>query len=82
MLVSHEAPSYHRNGFELLDVLAQAMSVKVMVHGHHHDSQDSSGRWSVQGFKSFGVGLRGITAIDLNGNAVVIRPGELDELRR
>jgi len=82
VLVTHEAPGYHNHGFELLDVLAQSMGVRVTVHGHHHDSRDSSDRWPGQGFKSFGVGLRGITAIDVDGNARVIRPGELDEDRR
>ena len=57
------------------------MGVKVTVHGHHHDNLDSSDRWGQQGFKSFGVGLRGITAIDAGGNANVIVPGELDAQR-
>ncbi len=81
VLVTHEAPGYHPNGFELLDSLAQALGAKVTVHGHHHDRLDSSGRFSEQGFKSFGVGLRGITAIDVDGTATVIRPGELDLVR-
>ena len=81
VLITHEAPGYHRNGFEILDTLAQSMGAKVAVHGHHHDRLDSSGRWSRQGFRSFGVGLRGITAIDGDGNATVIVPGELDAQR-
>lgn len=81
ILISHEAPGYHNNGFDILDTLAQSMGVKVTVHGHHHDNLDSSDRWEKQGFKSFGVGLRGITAIDTEGNAKVIVPGELDSQR-
>lgn len=81
LLVTHEAPGYHNNGFEILDTLAESMGVKVTVHGHHHDNLDSSDRWSQQGFKSFGVGLRGITAIDGDGNATVIVPGERDAQR-
>jgi predicted phosphodiesterase len=81
VLITHEAPAYHRNGFEILDALAQSMGAKVAVHGHHHDRLDSSDRWSPQGFKSFGVGLRGITAIDRDGNATVVVAGELDEQR-
>jgi predicted phosphodiesterase len=81
ILVTHEAPGYHHHGFALLDTLAQVMRVKVVVHGHHHDRLDSSASWDAQGFKSFGVGLRGITAIDAQGCAQVIVPGELDELR-
>ncbi|WP_096697648.1 metallophosphoesterase [Polaromonas sp. AER18D-145] len=81
ILITHEAPGYHNNGFELLDSLAQSMGVKVAVHGHHHDNLDSSDRWDRQGFKSFGVGLRGITAIDASGISKVIVPGELDAQR-
>jgi predicted phosphodiesterase len=81
VLVTHEAPSYHPNGFGILDTLAQAMGAKVTVHGHHHDRLDSTSLHETQGFKSFGVGLRGITAIDKHGNATVIRPGDLDHAR-
>ena len=78
ILITHEAPGYHPNGFALLDTLAQSMGVTVTVHGHQHDRIDSSSRWEAQGFRSHGVGLRGITAIDVHGNAEVIVPGELD----
>ena len=78
VLITHEAPGYHRHGFAILDTLAQSMGVKVTVHGHHHDRLDSSQRWEQQGFRSFGVGLRGITAIDRDGNATVNVAGELD----
>jgi predicted phosphodiesterase len=78
ILVTHEVPGYHPNGFDILDTLAQAMGAKVTVHGHHHDALDSSVRWAAQGFKSFGVGLRGITAIDVEGRAEIIVPGEID----
>ena len=81
VLITHEAPGYHPNGFELLDTLVQSMGAQVAVHGHHHDRLDSSARWVAQGFKSFGVGLRGITAIDAEGQAEVIVPGECDERR-
>ena len=81
VLITHEAPGYHRDGFGILDTLAQSMGVKVSVHGHHHDRLDSSERWAKQGFKSHGVGLRGITAIDADGSATVIVRGELDEQR-
>lgn len=82
VLVTHEAPGYHPNGFGILDLLALSMGVKVSVHGHHHDALDSSARWEKQGFKSFGVGLRGITAIDpASGVATVIVAGGLDDKR-
>ena len=81
VLITHEAPGYHRHGFGILDTLAQSLGVKATVHGHHHDRLDSSPHWEQQGFKSFGVGLRSITAIDREGNATVIVAGELDEHR-
>ena len=81
ILVTHEAPGYHRHGWAILDTLAQSMGVKVSVHGHHHDRLDSSQHWEQQGFKSIGVGLRGLTAIDGDGNATVIVAGKLDEQR-
>lgn len=78
VLVTHEAPGYHPNGFEILDTLARSLGVRFTVHGHQHDCLDSSARWAAQGFKSFGVGLRGITAIDGKGRATIVRSGELD----
>nr|WP_316642999.1 metallophosphoesterase [uncultured Roseateles sp.] len=82
VLITHEAPGYHPNGFGILDTLAQTMGVKVSVHGHHHDAIDSSSEWQRQGFKSFGVGLAGITSIDLDGIALVVVPGQDDSSRK
>jgi predicted phosphodiesterase len=81
VLITHEAPGYHHNGFSLLDTLAQSMGAKVTVHGHHHDCLDSSDLWPTQGFRSYGVGLRGITAIDADGNAQVLVKGREDDNR-
>ena len=74
VLVTHEAPSCHRHGFEAIDLLAQAMGAKVAFHGHHHDRLDYSGKWESLGFRAYGVGFCGIT--DLEGN--VIMPGDFD----
>ena len=57
------------------------MGVKVAVHGHTHDAIRSQDDWERQGFKSFSVGLAGITAINADGNAKVIVPGLLDDKR-
>ena len=81
ILVTHQAPGYHNHGFEILDDLARSIGAAVTVHGHEHDSLDSSDRWAQQGFKSYGAGLRSILSIDMDGNATVIVPGELDEQR-
>lgn len=37
ILVTHEAPGCHPNGFAVIDELAQAMGVSRVFHGHHHD---------------------------------------------
>ena len=34
------------------------------LHGLQHDNIDSSAQWDGQGFQSFGVGLRGVMAVD------------------
>ena len=80
VLVTHEAPGYHPYGFECLNGLARALGVRFAVHGHLHDCIDSSAMWEAQGFRTFGVGLRGITAIDSLGNAEVVIAGERDHL--
>jgi len=36
VLMLHEAPSSHWHGFEELDELAEAMGVRLIMHGHHH----------------------------------------------
>ena len=64
ILITHEAPGYHEHGFKELDELARSMGVRTTVHGHQHDSIDSSARWVEQGFQSFGVGLRGLMLLD------------------
>jgi hypothetical protein len=38
VLVSHEAPSSHRHGFADIDRLARDCGVRLIVHGHHHES--------------------------------------------
>ena len=37
ILVTHEAPSCHRHGFNVLDDLAFNMRVSRLFHGHHHE---------------------------------------------
>ena len=78
VLVTHEAPGYHLQGFDIIDRLARSMRVGVTVHGHHHDCLDSSSSWVRQGFRSYGVGLRGITLIDAGGDAEIVVEGEPD----
>ena len=37
VLVLHEAPAPHDKGHQILADLAEAMDVKLIVHGHHHE---------------------------------------------
>ena len=61
ILVTHEAPSCHPHGFAAIDELAQAMQVKAVFHGHHHDCLDYRAWDDKLGFRAYGVGFRGIT---------------------
>jgi predicted phosphodiesterase len=36
VLVTHEAPSSHSQGFSAIDQLARAMGARLIIHGHHH----------------------------------------------
>ena len=77
VLVMHDAPSCHPYGFEALDELAQAMGVKTVFHGDHHDSLDYSEDEALMGFRTYGVGLRGVT----NALGTKVRDGDQDAER-
>lgn len=77
ILVTHEAPSCHPNGFEVIDELGRALGARMSFHGHHHDALDYTRAWGGLGLRSFGVGLRGITAI-ADDEVRVVLPGALD----
>ncbi len=38
VLVTHEAPTSHRHGFQAIDRLVKATGAKLVIHGHHHQS--------------------------------------------
>jgi len=78
ILVTHEAPSCHRNGFSAIDDLAQSMGVGALFHGHHHDRLDYRPWDSKLGFKAYGVGFCGIT----DGQGRVVLSGDFDEARQ
>ncbi len=75
ILVLHEAPSSHQYGFSVLDELAQAMRVSLVVHGHHHEDYTAV---LPSGIKVIGVGLAGVT--EETGRVVV--PGQMSTGRR
>lgn len=78
ILVTHEAPSCHPHGFEAIDLLARAMKVQAVFHGHHHDSLNYRAWDSALGFQAYGVGFCGIT--DMVGGKLMT--GDFDEARR
>ncbi len=55
ILVTHEAPSCHRHGFEVLDELAALMGVHAIIHGHHHE------RYTAQ-LERYGIAVQGVAA--------------------
>lgn len=77
ILVTHEAPDRHPHGFKALTELARAMRVKTLFHGHQHDNLNYRRFDGIQGFRTFGVGLRGIK--DMSGAEIL--PGALDMVR-
>lgn len=50
----------------------------LTVHGHHYECIDCSRQWPAQGFKTFGVGLRGMFTMEGGAEMGVLRPGEID----
>ena len=62
VLVCHEAPSSHRHGFTVIDDLAVAMGVRLIVHGHHHQSYAAV---LANGIRVRGLGLAEPWAADL-----------------
>ncbi|TDT87335.1 putative phosphodiesterase [Azorhizobium sp. AG788] len=42
VLVTHEAPSSHPYGFEILGTLAEAMGVQTIIHGHLHQAYEAT----------------------------------------
>jgi Icc-related predicted phosphoesterase len=62
ILITHEGLSSIRHGFAGLDDLANDMDVKVVFHGHHHESYEAE---LMTGIKVRGVGKREAVRIDL-----------------
>jgi predicted phosphodiesterase len=58
ILVTHEAPTCHSRGFQVLDDLALSLGAELVVHGHHHESIDYSCGGAIKlssPFRVFGV---------------------------
>jgi predicted phosphodiesterase len=62
ILITHEAPSCHRHGWEALDLLGMDMKVIRHFHGHTHDDQTDIYRKTIvdRGFDAVAVPFCGI----------------------
>lgn len=65
ILVTHEAPSCHRHGFDELDLLAEMMGVKRIFHGHHHSHYKAR---LEGGIAVCGAPIQGV--VNINGSLV------------
>jgi len=54
VLVTHEAPSAHHNGFAAIDQLARDIDADWIVHGHHHVAYESA---TADGVRVRGLGM-------------------------
>lgn len=80
ILVTHEAPSIHRFGFEAIEVLANRMGASQLFHGHQHEDVDYSkvsNKPEQSKLKAYGVGFRGI----MNDEGVVLVPSQTQQRR-
>jgi Icc-related predicted phosphoesterase len=77
ILVTHEAPSCHPHGFDLIDNIARSLQVVRTFHGHHHD--DRSDEYAIfrqlLNFDARAVSLRGIK--NGLGEIIIAAPTEL-----
>lgn len=64
ILVTHEAPSSHRFGFEAIDRLARQMGVRLIVHGHHHEPYQAV---LPDGVVVIGMGMADWRNVDIEG---------------
>lgn len=70
VLITHEAPRPHPQGFGVINQLAQKMGVKKIFHGHHHDNFNYRGLKRDNSYDIINVGFRSLT--DINGNYLII----------
>jgi len=71
ILVTHEAPSSHPQGFTMIDDIARGLGARLIIHGHHHVSYRAR---AADGLQVQGVAAG--SAVGLDGQAWW--PGEPD----
>jgi len=77
ILVTHQAPSFHRYGFEAIDELAGFWGARQLFHGHYHEDERYAGSLHQAGFEGYSVGFRSI--VDLTGNLIHKHPQRASE---
>lgn len=70
ILITHEAPRPHPQGFSAINQLAQQMGVKKIFHGHHHDNFDYRSLRNERPYEIFNIGFRSLA--DINGNYLLL----------
>lgn len=67
VLVLHEAPESHPNGFRALGDLARSLGVHTVLHGHHHHDYETR---IEGGIRVIGLALSGSRVLDLPKSGV------------
>jgi len=65
ILITHEAPSCHKHGFQEIDLLAQTMGASHIFHGHHHQHYTAT---LANGIRVYGTPISGV--VDLSGQLI------------
>lgn len=76
ILITHEAPRPHPQGFAVINQLARKMGVKKIFHGHHHDNFDYRPINRNKACEIFNIGFRSLA--DINGNYLLIGVDDRD----
>lgn len=77
ILISHEAPRPHPQGFSAINQLARKMGVKKIFHGHHHDNFDYRPINRNKSCEIFNIGFRSLA--DIDGNYLLIGVDDRDQ---
>lgn len=70
ILISHEAPRPHPQGFAVLNQLARKMGVRKMFHGHHHDNFNYKPINRNKVCEIYNIGFRSLA--DIDGNYLIV----------
>lgn len=76
ILISHEAPRPHPQGFARLNQLARQMGVKKIFHGHHHDNFDYRPINRNKHCDIYNIGFRSVA--DIDGNYLLVGVDDRD----